>query len=153
MRDARDPTRPTLMSPVFQHSQSPSNLAKHFAIKQGSLNAKPCRKPDPKAKNMAAGEPKGCLGEPGVPQERLTEAASHPEPMELVSAPPFLRFCSQNGPQNGGPFFRKFAEQVVLRWLKTVPLAKNLEKRGFRKGSRFGTSFGTSFGWNLSSKS
>ena len=65
MRDARDPTRPTLMSPAFQHSQSPSNLAKHFPIKQGSLKAKPCRKPDPEAKNMAAGEQKCRLEEPG----------------------------------------------------------------------------------------
>ena len=70
--------------------------------------------------------------------------------MYSFSGAPFLRFSRQNGSQNGGPFFRKFAERVVLRWLKTVPLAKNLEKRGFRKGSRFGTSFGTSFGWNLS---
>ena len=101
-------------------------------------------------KNMAAWEQKACLGEPGVPPERHTEAASHPEPMGLVRGAPFLAIFSQNGLQNGGPFFRKFAERVVLRWLKTIPQAKNLENKGYRKGSRFGTSFGTSFGWNLS---
>ena len=73
--------------------------------------------------------------------------------MGLVTAAPFLSIFSQNGLQNGGPFFRKFAERVVLRWLKTIPQAKNLENKGYRKGSRFGTSFGTSFGWNLNWKS
>ena len=64
-------------------------------------------------KTWPPGSQEAVLESQGVPQERLTEAASHPDPMELVSAPPFLRFSSQNGLQNGGPFFPKFAEEVV----------------------------------------
>ena len=131
MRDARDPTRPT---PVTQQPGS----KKAVLESQGT------------PKTWPPGSQKELLGEPGVPQERHTEAASHPEPMGLVTVAPFLAIFSQNGLQNGGPFFRKFAERVVLRWLKTIPQAKNLENKGYRKGSRFGTSFGTSFGWNLS---
>ena len=92
----------------------------------------------------------GCQeGLGGTPQVDLKRDPV-PEPMGAVSPAPFLAIFSQNGLQNGGPFFRKFAVRIVLRWLKTIPQAKNLENKGYRKGSRFGISFGTSFGWNLS---
>ena len=65
MRDARDPTRPT---PVTQQPGS----KKAVLESQGT------------PKRWPPGSQKEPLGEPGVPQERHTEAASHPEPMEAV---------------------------------------------------------------------
>ena len=78
-----------------------------------------------------------------------------PESDNSISVHPFFEIFGEhgtifaifgeNGVQNGGPFFPKFVDMVVLRCLKTAPIAENLEKRGFRKGSFFGTSFGTIF--------
>ena len=86
MRDARDPTRPT---PVTQQPGS----KKAVLESQGT------------PKTWPPGSQKEPLGEPGVPQERHTEAASHPEPMEPVSAPPLLRFFISNGFKMGVHFF------------------------------------------------
>ena len=78
-----------------------------------------------------------------------------PEPDNSISAPPFFAIVGEsgaifamfgeNGAQNGGPFFPKFVDMVVVRCLNTAPIAENLEKRGFRKGSVFGISLGTIF--------
>ena len=67
------------------------------------------------------GCPEGLGGTPKVDLKRDPV----PEPMDSVTTAPFLAIFSQNGLQNGGPFFRKFAEQVVLRCPKTACIAKN----------------------------
>ena len=98
-----------------------------------------------KGRRHSFGCPEGSGGTPKVDFNRDPV----PELISQVSVTPFLAIFLQNGGQNGSPFFRKFAERVVLRWLKAIPQAKNLENKAYRKGSRFGSSFGTSFGWNL----
>ena len=109
--------------------------------------------PDPLPKSSKNGGRRHSFGCPeglgGTPKVDLNSDPV-PAPIASFSGAPFFAIFNQHGLQNGGPFFRKFAERVVLRWLKTIPQAKNLENKGYRKGSRFGTSFGTSFGWNLS---
>ena len=72
--------------------------------------------PDPPPKSSKNGGRRHSFGCPegsgGTPKVDLKRDPV-PEPMGLVTAAPFLAIFSQNELQNGGPFFRKFAEEVV----------------------------------------